>query len=110
MSHSDEEIDQHDVNNSIQVGEYCVVKVYGKSKENFRLYIAKVTNPTNAGYDVMFFKGHSQAMKFMETEEESYVAKKDVVRKLSKPLKSSSARFKDMISFTTDLSDLSNIY
>ena len=108
MSHSDEEIDEHDVN-SVQVGEYFV-EVYGKSKENFRLYIAKVTNQTNVGYDIMFFRRHSQTMKFMETEEESHVAKKDVVRKLSEPLKSSSTRFKDMISFTNDLSDLSNIY
>lgn len=108
LSHA-EEIDEHDVN-SIKTGEYCVVKIYRKSRKNFRLYIAKVTNQTNAGYDVVFFKRHSQTLKFMETEEESYVSKKDVIRKLSKPLKSSSARFRNMISFSDDLSDLSNIY
>lgn len=70
MNHSDEETDEHDVNSVIQVGEYCVVKVYGKSKQNFRLYVAKVIKQRKAGYNVMFFKRHFQTMKFIETNEE----------------------------------------
>ncbi|CAH1970320.1 unnamed protein product [Acanthoscelides obtectus] len=54
-----------------------------------------------------FFKRLCQSMKFFETGEESLIANQDFVRKLSQPVKSSSARFKDMISFNTDLSDLS---
>lgn len=64
----------------------------------------------NGGYNVSFFKRHNQTMKFKETEEESYIRESDVVRKLTRPVTASSARYNNMIGFAEDLSDLTNIH
>lgn len=70
---------------------------------------SEVTKKTKGGYDVRFCKRHPQTIKFISTEEESYVRQKDVVRKLSKPSTIKSTRYKGMLSFPNDLSDLTNI-
>jgi len=64
----------------------------------------------HGGYEVKFLKRHNQTMKFIETDEESYVKSSDIIRKLSKPITSSSARYQNMKSFSTDMSDLTNIF
>nr|CAD7576819.1 unnamed protein product [Timema californicum] len=91
---------------SLLPGDFAVVKVYGKTKESFRLYVSRVSHPSGAGYIGTFYKRTPQTMRFSETLEESYFSHQDVVHKLSTPISSSSARFKDMISFPDDLSDL----
>nr|CAD7429773.1 unnamed protein product [Timema monikensis] len=91
---------------SLLPGDFAVVKVYGKTKESFRLYVSRVSHPSGAGYMGTFYKRTPQTMRFSETLEESYFSHQDVVHKLSTPISSSSARFKDMISFPDDLSNL----
>ncbi|CAH1100825.1 unnamed protein product [Psylliodes chrysocephalus] len=88
--------------NCFNICDFCIVKVYGKTAAVFRLYVAKQKDE----FVGRFFKRHPQIWKFIETDEESLIAKRDIIRKLSKPIKSSSARYKDMIGFSTDLSDL----
>lgn len=71
--------------------------------------MAKIVLKEYDGFVGRFFKRHHQTLKFLETDEESLIANKDIICKLSKPIKSSSARYKDMIGFSTDLSDLTNL-
>lgn len=71
----------------------------------FRLYVAEVIEKENEEYVAKVFKRHNQTMKLVETNEGSLLAIKDIVRKLSKSIQSSSTWYKGMQSFTTDLSD-----
>lgn len=79
------------------------------SESSFRLFIAKIGEADNDGYEVQFLKRHSQTTKFVYTDEESYIKQSDIVRKLSQPLKSKSARYANMVYFSTDLTDLLNL-
>lgn len=87
-------------------GTFAVVKVGGKTKQSFRLYVAKVLEIEEDGYVVTFLKKCTQGLRFAQTEEEAFVKEEDFVRRLSKPSSSSSSRFKDMIAFNNDLTDI----
>lgn len=90
----------------VSSGDFVVVRVYTKDKKSFRLYVARVKKSVSNGYEGVFYKRAQKTLRFLETEEEAFFSKTDIVRKLSKPVTSSIARFKNMISFNTDLSDL----
>lgn len=101
---------EEEVNSTIlHAGDYAVIKVFGKDDTSFRLYIAKIEEADNEGYEVKFLKRHSQTMKFIYTDEQSYIKKSEVVQKLSQPLTSKSARYANMVYFANDLTDLSNL-
>lgn len=88
-------------------GDYLVVKVYGKSKNNFRLYVCKVMHPEDDGYVGVFYKKNPQTWRFFPTEEEAFFSSQDIVRKLQlSDTERTSSRFKHMISFKNDLGDL----
>ncbi|CAH0559401.1 unnamed protein product [Brassicogethes aeneus] len=87
-------------------GEFAVVKVCGKTKDSFRLYVIRIIAMMDDGCNGIYYKRVPNTKRFLETEEEFFVNRADIVRKLSKPLPGSSARFKDFVSFSTDLSDL----
>ncbi|CAH1106995.1 unnamed protein product [Psylliodes chrysocephalus] len=90
----------------LNVGKFAVVKVSEKTKDSFRLYVIRITATEDDDCHRIFYKRAPNKMHFSETEEEFYVNKTDIVRKLSKPLQGSSTRFKNFVSFSTDLSDL----
>nr|CAI5837246.1 unnamed protein product [Callosobruchus analis] len=85
-------------------GDFAVVRVCGKTKDSFRLYVMRITAVLDDGFNGIYYKRAPKAMRFFETDEEFFVNRSDITRKLSKPLPSSSARFKDFVSFSTDLS------
>lgn len=85
-------------------------KSFGKSAGAFRLFVTKVVDTMYGGYEVRFFKRPGQTMKFIEREEHAFKKASDIERPLSKPMACSSTRFKDIIWFSTDLSDLTNIH
>lgn len=89
---------------SLLTNDYAIVKVHGKSKGSFRLYVSKIISPSDGGYECTFFKRYPNTHKFSETQEEAFVDEKDIVLKLSKPNESHNARFHKMISFPDDLS------
>lgn len=111
LSDSDEEINLSILHpeDILHAGDFAVVKVFGKDDLSFRMYIGRIQNTDAEGYEVKFLKRHGQTMKFQETEEESYVQRTEIVRKLSQPLKNKSARYRNMVSFNTELTDLSNL-
>ncbi|KAK9883062.1 hypothetical protein WA026_001267 [Henosepilachna vigintioctopunctata] len=90
---------------SSDLDRYMLVKVYGKTKTSFRCYICKVAGLEDDNFVGKFLKRVPQTNKFTITEEESLVSRNDVILKLSSPVSSSSARFKDMLFFKDDLSD-----
>lgn len=91
---------------ALSPGDYAEVKVYGKVKQSFRLYVCKVSYSEDGGY-VCFLKKQSQTNKFILTDEESFVSERDVVRKLSITSDgTTTSRFKDMIIFKDDVSDI----
>lgn len=57
------------------------------------------------GHDVTFLKRYNSTNKFIDENEMGFVSKEDVL-KLQPPIKSSSARFANMTSFSIDFSDL----
>lgn len=86
--------------------DFGIVKVYGKTKDKCRLYIAKIKDFEEGGYICQFYKKIPFAKKFAATDEESFVRKIDVVHKLSSPvICSGSSRFSNMITFNDDLSE-----
>lgn len=90
----------------LSAGEFVVVKVYGKTKDAFRFYVIRIIAIMDDGCHGIFYKRAPNTMRFQETDEESFVNNSDIVRKLSKPLQTTSARFKNLLKFATDLSDL----
>lgn len=101
---------EDDVDLTLNPGDFCVTKVFGKTANYFRLFVARVMEKENGGYIVSFFKRYNPTMKFKETEEESFIRESDIVRKLTQPITASSARYNNMIGFAEDLSDLTNIH
>ncbi|CAH1109982.1 unnamed protein product [Psylliodes chrysocephalus] len=71
MNSSDDE-DDSDVT-CLHNGDYCVVKVCGKTPQSFRLYVAKVLKKIKDSYDVIFCKRQNQLWKFTETTEEAFI-------------------------------------
>lgn len=93
--------------NSFLPNDFAVVKVFGKTQNKFRLYVCKIKDYDEGGYICQFFKKILFAKKFTATEEESFVRKRDIVRKLGAPVTvAGSSRFHDMITFNDDISDL----
>lgn len=90
--------------------DFLVVKVHGEKGKTFRLYVIKVLYPEDEGYVGVFYKMVPHTWKFSETNEEASFLPQDVVRKLqpSDNIKTSS-RFKNMMSFKNDMTDL-NLY
>lgn len=66
------------------VGEFAIVRVSGK--KSYRLFVAKILSKSGIGLSVQFYKKAP----------------------LSKPVSGSSGRFKDMLSFSKDLSNYMN--
>lgn len=95
---------------TLKPGDFCIAKVFGKTINSFKLFVAKVMEKEEEGYIVSFFQRHNETMKFKETAEESYIRKSDVLRSLPQPITASSARYNNMVGFTDDLSDLSNLH
>lgn len=94
--------------NTFAPGDFFVVKVHGQ--KSYRLYVAKVLYPEDDGYVGKFYKRISHTWRFQETEEEAAFLTEDVVQKLKPNLNiQTSARFKDMMTFVDDMSEL-NIY
>lgn len=93
-------------NCDISVGDFLLIKVFGKTKENFRLYVCKVVEPDNEGYIGLFYKKIKQTFRFFQTQEEAYFSPNEVVLKLEERIEASkSARFLGSVSFINDLSD-----
>ncbi|XP_071055885.1 uncharacterized protein [Onthophagus taurus] len=89
--------------------DFAVFKVFGKDKVSFRLYVGRIQEADDNGYQVKFFKRRGHNMQFTETEEESYVQQSELCRKLSEPLKHTSSRYNNMLHFSTYLEDLTNL-
>lgn len=93
--------------NSYRPGDFLVVKVYGKTKDTHRLYVTKVLYIQGDGYIGVFYKRAPSTWNFSQTEEEAFIPAKDILKQLKLSLnQNKSARFKDMVSFENDLSDL----
>lgn len=90
----------------IQKGDFVISKVFGKAS-SYRLYVAKITEVNNGGFEGFFYKRIPQTFKFIETTEQSFLQKDDIVKKLSQAVQSSSIRFKDAVGFQDDLSSYS---
>lgn len=82
-----------------------LVKVYGIDSTTFRNYVAEVLKILKDGAEVPFHKCLTGKMKFMTTDERSFVPEADVVLKLSKPFQLKSARYANMCSFNCDFSN-----
>ena len=106
MSFPECESESNDGSIGLSIGKFAVVRVHWKTKNAFRLYVFQITATDNDGYHGIFYKRAPNTMRFSETNEEFYVNKEDIVLKLSNPLQGSSARFKDFVSFSTDLSEM----
>lgn len=92
---------------SYSPGDFLVVKVFGKTKNTYRLYVSKVLYLQGDGYVGVFYKKAPHAKNFSQTEEEAFIPTKDIVKELKLSLnQNKSARFKDMVSFKNDLSDM----
>lgn len=91
---------------ALSPGDYAVIKVYGKVKQSFRLYVCKICDPQDDGYVGVFLKKLPQTNKFIETNEESFFSREDIVRKLSITTGGTTSRFKDSIIFKGDVSDI----
>uniref|UniRef100_A0A1B6GCB9 DDE-1 domain-containing protein n=1 Tax=Cuerna arida TaxID=1464854 RepID=A0A1B6GCB9_9HEMI len=110
ISELDEDDDQSNINTgtlntqvSLFPEDFVVVKVFGKTQVKCRLYVCKVKDYEEGGYICQFFKKIPFAKKFVPTEEESFVRKIDVVKKLGLPVTASgSSRYNNMISFEED--------
>lgn len=85
--------------------DFAVVKVQGKTKSSFRLYVAKIISMYQDGYEGLFYKKIQGAYKFIETQEESFIPSDDIIMKLSKPICIKSSRFNNAIAFSEDLSE-----
>ncbi|KAK9872855.1 hypothetical protein WA026_019644 [Henosepilachna vigintioctopunctata] len=82
------------------------VEISSEDEDDFLVcYICKVAGLEDDNFVGKFLKRVPQTNKFTITEEESLVSRNDVILKLSSPVSSSSARFKDMLFFKDDLSD-----
>lgn len=106
-----EENEENFVNkNDFLPDDFLVVKVYGKKGKSFRLYVTKVLYRDDDEYVGVFYKRVPNTWKFSETDEEASFLPQDVVKKLQPDdVIKTSSRFKDMISFTNDMTDL-NLY
>lgn len=91
-------------------GDFLVSKVFRKNGKSFSLYVAKVIEVVDGGYTVQYLKRQPKVMKFAYDDMNTYFLKRcDVFRRLSKPFFGSQGRGKGLITFTTDLSDCSNL-
>lgn len=97
LSSSDSSDQDENTAISICQSVYMVVKVYGKTKTSFSCYVCKISYLTDDGFVGTFLKRVPQTKKFTMTEENSLFSRNDVVRKLSSPVLSSIARFKEML-------------
>lgn len=90
----------------IQPDDFVIVKVYGKTKNVFRMYVAKVTDFQDDGYVGLFCKKTLSSNMFSLTDEESFFSKDDVIKKLMPVVQTSksASRWKDKICFQDDLS------
>lgn len=89
----------------LQLNDFAVVKVQGKTKDSMRLYVSKILRIFDDGYDVLFFKRISQTQRFSETKVDAFIELHDIFMKLSKPFKSTD-RFPNTITFSNDFSGL----
>lgn len=101
-----DEIDIQELNPSLQIEDFAIVKVYGDSTKVYRMYICQVTELQDDGYVGRFYKKNLNSSTFSATEEESFFEKADVVMKLRPPVdvSKSSSRFKNRLSFVDDIS------
>ncbi|KAJ9596963.1 hypothetical protein L9F63_011993 [Diploptera punctata] len=90
----------------IQPDDFVIVKVYGKTKNVFRMYVSKVTDFQDDGYVGLFCKKTLSSNMFSLTDEESFFSKDDVIKKLMPVVQTSksASRWKDKICFQDDLS------
>lgn len=70
-----------EVSFSFKENDFVIVKVQGKTKNAFRLYVAKITYVHNDGYDGVFFKRVHGSNKFLDMPEEAFIKKNDGVLK-----------------------------
>lgn len=113
-SDEDEEFDEvepadlaQDISESskLSLHDHVIVKVMGKNKTCYRLYVAKVIEFDEEGYIGRFLKKIAQTNKFRETDEEALFKVDDVVRRLPTPKPCTTSRFKGLLYFEEDLSD-----
>lgn len=88
----------------LQRDSYVVVRVNGKSKGAFRLYVARIVGLQDDGYIGVFYKKVPMTPRFILTDEEAFFTNTDIIKILQKPVLSSITRYSGMIRFTTDLS------
>lgn len=89
------------------LGEFALIKVMGKTKNSFRLYVVKIIEFDEEGYIGQFYKKSSHGLRFLQTDEEAlFKTPEDVIRKLGKPKLCTSGRFEGLISFDDDLDGL----
>lgn len=72
---------------------------------NFRHYLGEINNAANNGFDVTFLKRHNETKYFFKNNENGFVPLEDVVCKLPMPVKSSSARYANMLSFKVEFNE-----
>lgn len=99
----EEDIDNLEEKSELMPNDFALVKVQGKTKNSFRHYIAKIISICHGGHQGVFYKRSTNAYKFSETNEESFIPNEDIVLRLSKPTEMNSARFHNVITFTEDL-------
>lgn len=88
----------------VNIGDFFIIKVFGKTSNNFRLYVCKVLEPDNDGYIGLFYKKIKQTFRFVPTTEEAFFSAEEVVLKLEERAESkTSSRFKGSIAFNNDL-------
>lgn len=90
----------------LKIEDFVIVKVYGKSKNVFRMYVSKVTEFQDDGYVGLFYRKTLNSNTFSATDEESFFSKDDLIKKLMPVVQTSksASRWKDKVSFHDDLS------
>ncbi|XP_046684661.1 uncharacterized protein LOC124370420 [Homalodisca vitripennis] len=59
-------------------GDFAVVKIYGKTKAHFRLYVCQVKDYEEGGYICQFYKKQPFARKFAVTDEDSFMDEDEI--------------------------------
>lgn len=90
----------------LEKGSFVIAQVKGKA--SVRNYAAEILEPDFGGYNVKFLKRQIPSNRFTYYEENAaFIAFKEIVVILPKPLEDRRERFKNMIYFNADLAEYS---
>lgn len=101
-------LEEEEGTEDVTEGDFLIVRVPGKTINNSRNYIARVTEKQMDGYAVLFYKRVVSTTKFVPSEgDEGFMSKRDIITALPTPISSSRARYKNMIWFGIDITGYS---